>query len=392
MLHVTNYFDAGDIDKFNESPLGRNKNVYGSKKRFPQLEVNMHLGKTFEAVGGSTGDKEYDNQRFRTTMHDQYDETRVRGGTWVNPKTVWEEMAIQSRKMPIVGGRPRGLLAHEDFGKSKKASSHLKQPKRSVQVSGSHMTSMRKKENTVDTPRSNSKGRVLSLDNEDQRGRIATQPDSEIEVSAFGRYASHRKPRQHKRTERSMPNVPKVSLVDVRYQRELEKKAQGLRQQAERNRSVQIKAPHMNQEFLMMSNKSIYGHQVDLAKQKIARQTHSKDFGLKSLYNNDVTKQHAQMNQTMNQVFAEPLGTSFRDTDTNFDPVHISPNHNQRSAYKLAADQRQRAKNGSGMGALFALNPTSTAYGSDGFHGKNYQTTPGMYQSGQITRKNHIKD
>ncbi len=54
----------------------------------------MHLGKTFEAVGGSTGDKQYDNQRFRTTMRDEYDETRVRGGTWVNPKTVWEEMAI----------------------------------------------------------------------------------------------------------------------------------------------------------------------------------------------------------------------------------------------------------------------------------------------------------
>ncbi len=134
----------------------------------------------------------------------------------------------------------------------------------------------------------------------------------------------------------------------------------------------------MNQEFLMMSNKSIHGHQVDLAKQQIARQTHSKDFGLKSLYNNDVTKQHTQMNKTMNQAFVDTMGASFRDTETNFDPVRISPNHNQRSAYKLAADQRQRAMNGSGMGALFALNPTSTAYGSSSFHGKNYQTMPGL--------------
>ena len=70
MLHTTQHFDGGDIDTFNNSPLGRKINVYGSKKRFPQLEVNMHLATTYEAVGGSTGDKYLDEQRFRTTMRD----------------------------------------------------------------------------------------------------------------------------------------------------------------------------------------------------------------------------------------------------------------------------------------------------------------------------------
>ena len=60
MLHVTHHFDAGDIDKFNESPLARKTIVYHSKRRFPSSEVNMHYTTTFTAVGGSSGDKELD--------------------------------------------------------------------------------------------------------------------------------------------------------------------------------------------------------------------------------------------------------------------------------------------------------------------------------------------
>jgi len=43
-LHNTPFFTAGDIDKYNESPLGRPQNVYSSKKRFPSPEINKHLG------------------------------------------------------------------------------------------------------------------------------------------------------------------------------------------------------------------------------------------------------------------------------------------------------------------------------------------------------------
>jgi len=68
MLHTTMHFDAADIDKYNEEPMNRKKVVYGSRKRFLSPDVNMHIGQTFEAVGASTGDKDFDNQRFSTTQ------------------------------------------------------------------------------------------------------------------------------------------------------------------------------------------------------------------------------------------------------------------------------------------------------------------------------------
>ena len=60
MLHVTQHFDAGDIDKLNNSPVGKSNIVYHAKKRFKEPSVNMHYSTTFEAVGGSTGDRELD--------------------------------------------------------------------------------------------------------------------------------------------------------------------------------------------------------------------------------------------------------------------------------------------------------------------------------------------
>ena len=57
MIHTTQHFDAGDIDKFNNSPFRRTNIVYHAKKRFTSPNINMHYSTTFEAVGGTTGDK-----------------------------------------------------------------------------------------------------------------------------------------------------------------------------------------------------------------------------------------------------------------------------------------------------------------------------------------------
>ena len=80
MLHVTQHFDAGDIDKFVESPFKRTANVYHSKRRFESKAVNMHYATTFESVGGSTGDKQLDDLRFRTTQSDFHNNESVRFG------------------------------------------------------------------------------------------------------------------------------------------------------------------------------------------------------------------------------------------------------------------------------------------------------------------------
>ena len=69
MLHVTGFFDAGDIDKFNNSPTKTN-NVYHSKRRFPSPHINMHYHETHKLVGASSGSEAQDNMRFRTTQRD----------------------------------------------------------------------------------------------------------------------------------------------------------------------------------------------------------------------------------------------------------------------------------------------------------------------------------
>ena len=85
MLHVTAHFDAGDIDKFNDSPFKKSPNVYHSKRRYDQKGINMHYSTTFEAVGGSTGDKDLDNMRFRTTSKEVHNEEKVKFGAQSNP-------------------------------------------------------------------------------------------------------------------------------------------------------------------------------------------------------------------------------------------------------------------------------------------------------------------
>ena len=120
MLHTTMHFDASDIDKYNESPLGRKKIVYGSRKRFMSPEINMHIGRTFEAVGASSGDKDYENQRFNTTQRQQFSVEKIKFGARANPNptTVYEQMAKNSRKRINLFGRQRGILAHEEKGRN----------------------------------------------------------------------------------------------------------------------------------------------------------------------------------------------------------------------------------------------------------------------------------
>lgn len=110
-------------------------------------------------------------------------------------------MAKASRMQPILDGRPRGLLAHEDFGKSK--NSFLGHPKRSLRIAAnsamvpSNATKITR-DGSVGTPRSNSNERGhFSLTHLGMDSKYDTQ-QAENEVSAFGRYASHRKPRMYK--------------------------------------------------------------------------------------------------------------------------------------------------------------------------------------------------
>ena len=139
MLHTTLHFDGGDIDKYNESPLGRSKIVYGSRKRFLSPDVNMHLGQTCELVGTSTGDKDYDNQRFNTTQRNEFSVDKIKFGARANPnpETMYEAMAKQSRRKLNLFGRQRGILAHENRGRN------IFGPKSSLQDAGnSALTSL----------------------------------------------------------------------------------------------------------------------------------------------------------------------------------------------------------------------------------------------------------
>ena len=72
MLHVTEHFDAGDIDLLDGSPIRAKARVYHAKRRFPSPDVNMHYGTTHQIVGGTTGDKDLDDQRFRTTQKSEF--------------------------------------------------------------------------------------------------------------------------------------------------------------------------------------------------------------------------------------------------------------------------------------------------------------------------------
>ena len=118
MLHSTAHFDAGDIDKFNSSPFRRNNIVYHSKRRYQSSNINMHYNTTFEAVGKKSDDPQIDEMRFRTTNRDELSSEKVKFQIDPNPTTVFEDMAKASRKKLVVDGKPRGLLAHVDKGKT----------------------------------------------------------------------------------------------------------------------------------------------------------------------------------------------------------------------------------------------------------------------------------
>ena len=121
MHHVTKHYDATDIDKFNGNVTGKTNIVYHAKRRFPSPLQNMHYNKNFDAVGQATGNKEFDMMRFRTTQSEFHNAEKIRfGGHSLdpNPITVYEKMAKASRFRLMRDGRPRGLLAHEDFRSS----------------------------------------------------------------------------------------------------------------------------------------------------------------------------------------------------------------------------------------------------------------------------------
>ena len=71
-LHTTGHFTACDLDTYNNEVLGRRNTVYGSKRRFMSPAVNMHYGQTFVIVGEATGDKDFDDLRFRTTSRETF--------------------------------------------------------------------------------------------------------------------------------------------------------------------------------------------------------------------------------------------------------------------------------------------------------------------------------
>ena len=107
MLHVTQHYDAGDIDKHDQSPFKKSTIVYHPKRRFNSLHINMHYSQTFDAVGQSTGDKELDAMRFRTTQMDTHNEEKVKFGVRANPSTCFEDMARQSHLKMKMDTKPR---------------------------------------------------------------------------------------------------------------------------------------------------------------------------------------------------------------------------------------------------------------------------------------------
>lgn len=81
----------------------------------------MHYSTTFDAVGNKASYQSIDEKdRFNTTQRDQYSPDKIKfagAALEANKATVFESMARQSRLKLNVDGKPRGLLAHEDFGK-----------------------------------------------------------------------------------------------------------------------------------------------------------------------------------------------------------------------------------------------------------------------------------
>jgi len=80
---------------------------------------------------------------------------------------------------------------------------------------------------------------------------------------------------------------------------------------------------------MVQSKSSVVGHQHNLAKQNIAKFNAARDFGLKSLYKNDVSKQMTAMSSTMAQPFMQPLSSTFDKTRTDMlSPIRVTGNQN----------------------------------------------------------------
>ena len=78
---------------------------------------------------------------------------------------------------------------------------------------------------------------------------------------------------------------------------------------------------------MVQSKSSVVGHHMDLAKQNIAKFNAARDFGLKSLYKNDVSKQMTAMSSTMAQPFMQPLSSTMGDTRADMlSPIRVTGN------------------------------------------------------------------
>lgn len=84
------------------------------------------------------------------------------------------------------------------------------------------------------------------------------------------------------------------------HQREVEAKQRRLYEQALRNQAVVDRAPHRNGEILYSSKDKVGQLAMETVLKQQAQQQLSpaRSFGLKSLYNNDVSKHLREMNRT----------------------------------------------------------------------------------------------
>lgn len=164
----------------------------------------MHYSSTFDAVGQKASYQSIDDkERFNTTQRDQFSPNKIKfaaANLNANVPTVFETMAKASRLKLNVDGKPRGLLAHEDFGKS----AQKRKEKNALLEAGFSQTS------TAFSPRK-----------DDLHIARTRNSNSQIEAAA-GRYASQK--RGNKQSIKGRAN----SLVDVHHSRELERRQKQL--------------------------------------------------------------------------------------------------------------------------------------------------------------------
>lgn len=76
----------------------------------------------------------------------------------------------------------------------------------------------------------------------------------------------------------------------------------------QRNVDIREKGPHINIDAIAVPRSKLNQSQNvrEKSSSSISKYNAARDFGLKSLYKNDVTKQYKAMNQTMN-AFTDPM-------------------------------------------------------------------------------------